>query len=338
MDSIERKKITILGSANFDTFLFVDRLPEMGETISADGLLTACGGKGANQAVTVGKLGYDCDFVGQVGNDAAGLKIKEEMARYNVNVEKSIKILDNVPTGQAFVFSFKNKNNSIIIAGGANVEWKDNDLEVMRESLKKSNLKNSLISIIYYSIGKYLLLQREIPDDVNLRGSILAKEYGVNVLLDMGGADIPLSTELLSLLKIISPNKTEFRRILNRDVDFRDNDKVIEALEEMRTISNNKALCLLLKLGSKGSLYIDEANNIYKQNAYSFKDMPILDTTGAGDCFTASFATGLVDGKSIEKALIFASASAYVAISRVGAMPSLPSREDVEKLLARIEG
>jgi ribokinase len=140
MNSSNKKKITILGSANFDTFLFVDRLPEMGETISADGLITACGGKGANQAVAVGKLGYECDFVGQVGNDAAGKKIIEEMARYNVNVGKSIKILDTVPTGQAFVFSFKNKNNSIIIAGGANVEWKENDLEVLRQSLQKSRI------------------------------------------------------------------------------------------------------------------------------------------------------------------------------------------------------
>jgi ribokinase len=182
-----------------------------------------------------------------------------------------------------------------------------------------------------------LLLQREIPDEVNIRGSHLAKEYGVQVVLDMGGADAPLSSELLSLIKIISPNKTELRRILKRDINFKDNDKLIEALEEMRTISNNKELCLLLKLGSKGSLYIDEQNKIYKQSAYSFDDMPILDTTGAGDCFTASFATQLVDGKSIEKALIFASASAFVAITRIGAMPSLPSKEDVEKILARIE-
>jgi ribokinase len=152
----------------------------------------------------------------------------------------------------------------------------------------------------------------------------------------MGGADAPLSTELLSLLKIISPNKTELRRILKREIDIKDTNKLIEALEEMRTISNNKELCLLLKLGSKGSLYIDEANNIIKQTAFHFDDMPILDTTGAGDCFTASFITQLVEGKSIEKSLVFASASAYVAITRIGAMPSLPSKEDVDKVLARI--
>ena len=165
----------------------------------------------------------------------------------------------------------------------------------------------------------------------------MAKEYGVQVILDMGGADAPLSTELLSLLKIISPNKTELRRILKREIDIKDTNKLIEALEEMRTISNNKELCLLLKLGSKGSLYIDETNNIIKQSAFLFEDMPILDTTGAGDCFTASFATQLVEGKNIKESLKFASASAYVAITRIGAMPSLPSRDDVDKVLTRIE-
>jgi ribokinase len=153
----------------------------------------------------------------------------------------------------------------------------------------------------------------------------------------MGGADAPLSTELLSLLKIISPNKTELRRILKREIDIKDTNNLIEALEEMRTISNNKELCLLLKLGSKGSLYIDETNNIIKQSAFFFEDMPILDTTGAGDCFTASFATQLVEGKNIKESLKFASASAYVAITRIGAMPSLPSRDDVDKVLTRIE-
>jgi len=139
-----RKKITVLGSANLDTFLFVDRMPDIGETISADNMVTSCGGKGANQAVTIGKLGYDCDFVGQVGNDSAGKTIVEEMRKYNVNVD-SIKIISHVPTGQAFVFSFKNKNNSIILSGGANTEWKENNFSELSESLAKSMIINIII-------------------------------------------------------------------------------------------------------------------------------------------------------------------------------------------------
>jgi len=158
----------------------------------------------------------------------------------------------------------------------------------------------------------------------------------VNVILDMGGADAPLSRELLSLVKIISPNETEFKRILNRDVDYNDDSKLILAVEEIRTMSDNNELCLLLKLGSKGSLFVDETNYIHKQTAFCFEDMPIVDTTGAGDCFTASFVTQLLEGIGVEKSLVFASVSAYITITRIGAMPSLPTRDDVNKLLGRI--
>ncbi len=158
----------------------------------------------------------------------------------------------------------------------------------------------------------------------------------------MGGADLPLSAELLSLLDVISPNKTELKRILNKTVDVQNKDEIICALHEMRNLSNNKDLNLLLKLGAHGCLYIDKENNIYTQNAFKFEDMPIVDTTGAGtyflivgDCFTASFVTGLLEGKPIPEVLKFSTASAYVCISRFGAMPSLPNKGEVVALLEK---
>jgi sugar/nucleoside kinase (ribokinase family) len=98
----------------------------------------------------------------------------------------------------------------------------------------------------------------------------------------MGGADTPLSTELLSLLDVISPNKTELRRILNRDINVQDQSEVISALHEMRKISNNPNLSLLLKRGHHGCQYIGADDKIISQNAFGFEDMPIIDTTGAG--------------------------------------------------------
>lgn len=137
-----KSKITVLGSANYDIFIFVERPPEMGETISANKLTNACGGKGANQAVTVGKLGYNVDFVGQFGGDPAGGILKQEMQSYNVNLDKT-KTLNNISSGQAFIFSYPNKDNSIVIVGGANMDWSKNDLAALKESL--SNCKCILI-------------------------------------------------------------------------------------------------------------------------------------------------------------------------------------------------
>ncbi len=178
-------------------------------------------------------------------------------------------------------------------------------------------------------------MQREVPEYINIAACKLAKSKGVKTILDVGGADEPFSTELLSLLDIISPNKTELKRILNKDVNVDDYDELLSAVKEMRSISNNSNLNVLVKLGSKGSIYIDENDKLILQSAFKFDDMEIVDTTGAGDCFTASFVTQLLEGKSVEDSLVFSTAAAYKCITKFGAMPSLPVREEVEALIKR---
>jgi ribokinase len=127
-----------------------------------------------------------------------------------------------------------------------------------------------------------LVLQREIPEEINIKASQLAREMGIKTILDMGGEDRSLSKELLSLIDIISPNKTELRRILDKEVNVDDDNDLISALKEMRETSDNKNLTLLLKYGGKGCIYVDENDNIYKQDAFHVDDLPIVDTTGAG--------------------------------------------------------
>jgi ribokinase len=211
----ETKKVTVLGSCSIDTFMLIDRNPELGETISANELKTACGGKGANQASTIGKLGFKVDFVGQVGSDAGGETILNEIRRNNVNVDY-MKVVENEFSGQAFIFLYPSKDNSIVIAGGSNMNWKSNNLEDLNASLSSS---------------EYLLLQREIPEEINIKGAEMAQKYGVKVVLDMGGADTPISKELMHLLKIISPNRTELKRILNREIEIEDKTKLIDAVK-----------------------------------------------------------------------------------------------------------
>jgi ribokinase len=130
----KNNKITVLGSANWDTFIKVDRAPEMGETISSNGLATASGGKGANQAACIGKLSYKTDFIAQVGKDGAGNAILSELDSYGVN-NQYIHKHSSEPTGQAFIFSYPNADNSIVIVGGANTHWSENDLTGLKASL-----------------------------------------------------------------------------------------------------------------------------------------------------------------------------------------------------------
>lgn len=179
-------------------------------------------------------------------------------------------------------------------------------------------------------------MQREIPDEINIIACKYAKENGLTTVLDLGGADAPISEEFVSLLDIISPNKTELKRMIGRDIDVNNHEEIIKNLEDLRQKSGNKTLCLLLKLGSKGSLYVDKDNQIIHQNALNFEDLKIVDTTGAGDCFTGSFVAKLSEEKSIEECLKFATACAYLAITKFGAMPSMPTLEELNNLLKRI--
>lgn len=141
-----KNKITVLGSSNYDTFIKVDRAPEMGETISSNSLIQACGGKGANQAASIGKLGFLVDFIGQIGKDSQGKIIADDLIKFGVNIEH-MSIIESQPTGQAFILSYPNKDNSIIIVGGANMDWAGNNLKGLEESISSCNF-NSIIYII----------------------------------------------------------------------------------------------------------------------------------------------------------------------------------------------
>lgn len=125
-------------------------------------------------------------------------------------------------------------------------------------------------------------MQREIPEEINIAACKIAKKHNVLTVLDVGGVDKPITDELLSLLDIISPNKTELRRITGKEVDLNDERELLKVIEDLRNRSNNKNLQILLKLGSKGAAHIDKENKIYQQDAFHFDDLQILDTTGAG--------------------------------------------------------
>ena len=135
----KRNAITVLGSANYDYFFVVDRMPAVGETLQASSMMTCCGGKGANQASSIGKQKFNVYFVGQVGNDSAGQVILSTLKDFNVD-SSSVGIVDNVPTGQAYIFSLPNKDNSIVLVGGANSKWGQNGLKDLDKHLKNCRI------------------------------------------------------------------------------------------------------------------------------------------------------------------------------------------------------
>ncbi|KAL2943377.1 Ribokinase [Bienertia sinuspersici] len=276
--------LVVVGSANADIYVEIERVPEKGETISAKSGQTLAGGKGANQAVCGGKLSYPTYFVGQVGEDAHGNLISEALEGGGVCLDR-LRNVTGAPTGHAVVMLQSDGQNSIIIVGGANMScWprliSDEDLEVVTNA-------------------GILLLQREIPDSVNTQVAKAARNAGVPVILDAGGMDAPLPRELLNYVDILSPNESELSRLTGMPTEtFEQVNQAVTKCYEMGVKQ------VLVKLGAKGSALFVEGKEPIKQAIIAAPK--VIDTTGAGDTFTAAFAVAFVEGKSNQECLRFA--------------------------------
>ncbi|KAI3695297.1 hypothetical protein L1987_78292 [Smallanthus sonchifolius] len=255
---------------------------------------------------------------GRAGQDAHGKLIIDALEGGGVRTDH-VNEISQVPTGHAVVMLQSDGQNSIIIVGGANMcGWPDDldntDLEIV---------KNAGI----------VLLQREIPDSINIQVAKAARSAGVPVILDAGGMDAPVPVELLKHVDILSPNESELARLTGMQT------------ESFEQISLAVAKChklgvkeVLVKLGGRGSvLFIEgfiEGKEPIKQGIIEAEK--VLDTTGIGDTFTAAYAVAFVEGKSKAECLRFAAAAASLCVRVKGAIPSMPHRKAVLDLLQSV--
>ena len=297
--------LVVVGSANADFVLSVDRLPAPGETIGASQLEVFPGGKGANQAAAAARLGHETIFVAQCGADDNGDFLRAALVESGVRVDR-VKSVATAPTGSAYIFLQPSGENSIVILGGANQHgWALGDEDVKA-----------------IAGAGAVLLQREIPESVNLAVSEVAREHGVPVILDAGGVDAPLDPKILKNLAVLSPNETELSRLTGLPTSTED-----EMVAAARSLLDSGVDRVLIKLGERGSAMVSKDGGVVKQSAVPVAS--VVDTTGAGDCFTAAFAVAHVRGRSVEAALAFASAAASLCIQKKGAMTSLPCLADL---------
>ena len=330
------KPLVVVGSVNADLVLPVARVPAPGETLAAAGLSFFPGGKGANQAAAAARLGYPTYFVGATGTDANAAPLRAALAGCGVRLDY-LRETDG-PSGTAVILLQPSGDNSIVIVGGANQDARSWQLSAPAEAL------------IARAGG--VLLQREIPEEANARVAALAAEAGVPVVLDAGGADAPLSEALLARVSLLSPNETELARLVGGGAPAGDAQQAEAAARALMARSGVPQV--LVKLGADGSLLVGggsggsggggggsggsgsggSAPRTLRQACVPAPQ--VVDTTGAGDCFTAAFAVATLEGMAPERALLFASAAASLCVRKAGAMPSMPSREEVDALLATL--
>lgn len=298
--------LLVLGSVNADLYVAIERLPLRGETITGRDTAFRPGGKGANQAAAASRLGMATWFVGQVGSDGYAEPLRVALAQSGVHLD----LLQGVPgeSGQAFILLQEGGENSIIIVSGANHAWREPTAETFARIPQSGAL----------------LLQREVPEAVNRAAARAAAVAKVPVVLDAGGADAPLPDDLLPLIAVLSPNETELARLTGRPTGSED-----QVLSAARALQARGVGTVLVKLGGRGSLLVPRQGAPIRQDIFP---VPVVDTTGAGDCFTAAYVVALLEGHGEAERLRFASAAAAVCVQRLGAMPSMPTRSEVDAM------
>ncbi len=303
---MSKPRITVLGSYNTDLTTFTPRMPQPGETILGSGFKTGPGGKGSNQAVAAARVGAWVSFVGRIGQDMFGemaLRTWKEAGVDTACVRQS----SEQATGVATILVDSHGENMIVVASGANFAVSPADVEAAADAIANS---------------KVVLTQLETPLPAVRRLLELGRAQGVLTILNPAPGQ-PLDRDLLALCDIITPNQTEAEIITG--VPSTDAESAARALRE------HGARTVVMTLGGEGVLLYDDQG---PRRFAAFKVDRVVDTTGAGDAFNGALAVALAEGRSMPDAIRFASATGAISVTRPGATESMPTRAEVDALLA----
>jgi ribokinase len=305
--------IVVVGSLNMDFVVSVRRLPAPGETVLGSNFTMVPGGKGANQACAAGKLAAGSAtvrMIGRVGKDPFADHLKASLAAAGVDVS-GVHASKSQPTGCAMISVDEAGQNSIVVASGANYELAAADVEAMRK---------------WFHGASVSLFQLETPLPTIAAALRLAREEGVVTILDPAPAQA-LSADILANVDILTPNENEALKLLGRPGE---GITPAEAPEIAAALLALGPRTVVIKLGSAGC-FLKQPD--WGEQVVGFA-VNAVDTTAAGDTFNAAFAVVLAQGQTLSQAAMFANAAAAISVTRAGAQPSAPTREEVDAFLA----
>lgn len=301
------KKVLVLGSLNMDLVTNVKVTPKVGETILGRGFSEIPGGKGANQAVAMGRLGGQVSMLGRVGDDNFGTDLLEALTKSGVKSD-NVKKVSGSPTGTALIMVNDDGDNSIVVIPGANFKLTPDCIESKEvdKALKEAD---------------YLVAQLETPMETIELAFDKAKKMGLKTVLNPAPAQA-LSKSLISNVDLLIPNETEFELLTGHSAETK------EGLQAGADLLFDQGIsALIITLGKKGALYIDKDHKNFHVSGY---EVEAVDTTAAGDSFIGGLVTALSEGASMEDAMAFAMKVGAVTVTKHGAQSSLPSRKEIE--------
>lgn len=305
-----RAPVAVLGIFVADLAFRAPRLPLMGETILGQGFKDGPGGKGSNQVIAAARAGGDARMITRIGRDTFGDMARKAWAADGVDTSAVI-IDDTAPTGAAFIFvSTETGNNAIIVESGAAANLSPADVAAAERIIATS---------------KVLLTQFEQPVETAMAGLALARRHGVTTILNPAPA-VQVDDAIYALCDYVTPNETEAATLTGLKVET-EAEALVAAKEFVRRGAKNA----LITLGDKGALLHGEAGT---HMVPAFKVARVVETTGAGDAFNGGFAVALAEGQSPVEAIRFGCATAGISVQRPGTAPSMPTRAEIEALLA----
>ena len=299
------KKIVVIGSINNDLVIEVPVRPVMGQTVLGKNFVQIPGGKGANQAVACSRLGANVVFIGAVGDDGAGAEMVANLKTNGVCTE-DIKIAKGKPTGTAMIIICEG-DNYIAVDQGANLDVDKVQIDKAEKVLRSADM---------------VVLQLEIPLETVKYAMEKCREFGVPTLLNPAPAlSDPLADEVIKLASLLTPNESEVHAltgIMPSSPEL--------AIKAAQRVSEMGAKQVVITMGGEGSVYGSGSAFLHMP---AIKVSSVVDTTAAGDSFTAALAIGLTEGKTLADAVSFATKVGALTVTRKGAIPSLPFRNEV---------
>jgi ribokinase len=301
-------RVLVIGSANVDFVVTVERLPAPGETVTEGTLLVNHGGKGANQAVAARRLGAEVRLIGCVGEDAPGQSIVSGLEAEGIGI-RGVVTSSGAATGTALIVVDAKGANQIAVAPGANRQLTPTALEGQQEDFEWADV---------------VLCQLEIPLETAVRALEVARRHHKTTILNPAPVRA-LDARVWPLVDYLTPNAGEAERLSG----FRAVGPS-GAADAGRALRAGGVGTVVVTLGEHGALACTRDHNLHVPAV----SITPVDTTAAGDAFNGALAVALAEGTALPEALRFANAAAALACTRRGAQPSLPSRAEVDGVMA----
>lgn len=314
------KPIVVVGSINLDLVVSSDRISALGETIQATDLQMYPGGKGANQAVAIARLGYPVSLIGKLGSDPFGTQLRNALLESGVDCT----CVDTIAgrSGIAVIVVTPQGGNSIMIISGANAQLRPEDLDAHIHVIRGAGL---------------VMTQLELPMATVEHLAAICEREGIPLMLDPAPAQ-PLSETLIKQLTWFTPNETEAAYYLSH---FKSEDEHTPSLDKTKSSDSAEIIRKFLGFGAKGVVLKLGARGAHIATVQGLDaklpslPVAVLDTTAAGDAFNGAFATGLMLGKQALDSAAFAIAAAAISVTKHGAQPSMATLAETEDLLSQ---